>query len=279
MAKNNETSLTPSRTLPLAKADDLLPIGISFESLQENLADLDQINLPRIRIGDDKFYMSQQDEEGTAEFEGMIQYFVRQNTYWSSGYDPKNITPPECYSLDGKTGSKYGDCRTCKYNQFRSAPNGGAGKACRNQIKLFIQLDGKAIPLTMLISPVNIAAFSQNYLVDTLAQRGLPYWKVRTKFTVSKLKGEKFGRIKCEIAGEYRDDELTKVKKIREFWLKVVEQETRTLPEMEDHSHPAAPITGTTAAAPENPGKVVTPTASPKSEPPKAVFSDEDLPF
>jgi hypothetical protein len=233
--------------------------------------------------------MSQDDDEGIPEFTGVILHYVRQNTYWSSGFDPNNTSPTECSSLDGKKGSlprnkegAYGDCKDCKFNQFGSSKQ-GRGKACRNQIKLYVLLEGKAIPVTFLISPSNLQAFSGSYLMDQVNQRNLAYWKVLTKFSAYKKPKEQFGRIKWEVAGEFKDEELDKIRQVRDFWLPIITNDTRTIGdvggegESESSSHEAAPSTteNRVNATPAPAGKTITP----KKVEPASNGDDEDVPF
>lgn len=216
--KEQEASKDESKALSTSlSASSILPAGNSFESLTENLGDMNNVNFPRIKFKDGKFFLSEEDEEGSSSLEGLLLFYRQQNTYWGGAYDPKNISPPDCFSLDGKKGSKYGDCNKCKFNQFGSGQ--GRGKACRNQVRLFLQLDGNAIPYTLLISPANIPSFLTHYIMDQITQKGKTYWKVRTKLTANKKKTETYFRVKFEMVGEYKDAELETVKRIRDFWL------------------------------------------------------------
>lgn len=64
------------------------------------------------------------------------------NAYYEGKYDPDNIASPVCfaYSPDGENMSphpksskpQHDNCATCPMNQWKSDPNGGKGKACKN---------------------------------------------------------------------------------------------------------------------------------------------------
>lgn len=70
------------------------------------------------------------------------------NAYYEGKYDPDNIAPPVCYaySADGEdmkphpksAKPQHTDCATCPMNQWKSDPNGGKGKACKNGRKLAV---------------------------------------------------------------------------------------------------------------------------------------------
>lgn len=227
MTEKTEKAEKP--TFELAKMEDFLPQEVAWEDIKENLAD-SELSCPKIKFSSSEANFSlsgADDDEGETvkSFTGIIFWWSKQNTYWSSGFDPANPGPPDCFSIDGKTGSKFGNCATCKFNQFGSAAQ-GKGKACRNQIKLYIQLENKAIPMTLLLSPKNLSAFNKGFLTD-VTQKGLAYWKIKAKFTAykNKAKGETFARIKIEILGVFKGEELEKLTEIRTFWLSPIQQE------------------------------------------------------
>lgn len=219
------TEKSEKPTYEIATISSLMPEDVKWEDMKENLAELD-ISSPRIRFSssDALFFLSEDDAEGVKSFSGIIHWYTKQNTYWESSFDQNNTGPPTCFSKDGKTGSKFGDCISCKFNQFGS--NGGKGKACRNQIKLFVQVEGRAIPMTLLVSPKNLRAFTNAFMVD-VTQRGLAYWKVKARFTAykNKEKREAYARLKIEIGGVFKGDELKQLSEIREFWLKPIQTE------------------------------------------------------
>lgn len=218
--------MTEKQTYEIAKVESLLPEDVDWNDIKENLRDLD-LSCPRIKFSssDAAFLLSEGDEvEPVKSFTGVILWWTRQNTYWEGAYSAENVSPPDCFSLDGKAGSKFGNCSTCQFNQFGSAAT-GRGKACRNQIKLYVQLERKAIPMTFFLSPKNLSAFNKAFLID-VTQRGLSYWKVKAKFTAyKKSRTENFARIKIEIEGLFKGDELEKLAEIRNFWLPPIQQE------------------------------------------------------
>jgi hypothetical protein len=193
-----------------------------------------EVKFPRIRHKNGRFHFSDDtEEEGVVEFEGVLYFYGRQNTFWEGVYDPGNIEPPTCSSVDGKTGSapredgKFGSCDTCALNQFGSGP--GKGKACRNQIKLYIQVMKTTVPCALLLAPTTIAAFRTNYIMNKITQKGLAYSRVVTKFKSFQKPGETFFRVAFEVSGIFKDDEATQLKELRSFWLPAIKHDRTVL--------------------------------------------------
>jgi len=269
----------------LAKVEDLLPANVDFDDMLENLAEMDNIEYPRIRfkkIGKRPwlFYLTDDDDDqGVEEFEGVILFYGRQNTYWAQGYDKDNPTPPDCFSVDGKTGSKsregnkFGDCRSCHFNKFKSHPT-GKGKACRNQIKVYIQRVGNIVPSTLFLAPTSLGSFTRNYLMDQITQKGLSYWKVLTKFKVWQKDDENYARIKFEVGAVYKGEEVEPLKNMRGFWLETIQADRQTL-----DAEVTTPSDSDNSSNDDNStNREVQPTGSVVTTPP-ADDMDDDVPF
>lgn len=226
--KKKKEALAPTSTaLELASVGQLLPEGIVFEELMENFKELDNIEFPRVRFRQGKFYFSDDPEDkGVEEFSGVLLWYGGQNTYWEGSFDKDNIVPPDCFSVDAKVGTKprdeqgrFGNCADCALNQFKSHSN-GKGKACRNQKKLYIQVLGNAIPSTLFLAPTSIGAFDKTYIINKVTQKGLVYFKVVTKFKAFQQDPrDTFWRVGFEIESVFKDEEATKVKSFRDFWM------------------------------------------------------------
>jgi hypothetical protein len=286
MAKKNELEKsTPAAPTPLALAKDLLPEDVDFNELLENLAEMDEVEFPRIRHKTGKFYFSD-DDKGTEEFEAVVLFYGKQNTYWDGNYDPKNISPPECFSVDGSSGSKprdeqgrFGSCGDCALNQFGSGT--GRGKACRNQLKLYVQKLGTTVPMTLFLAPTSIRAFESNYIIHKVTQKGLSYPKVVTKFTSYQQQGETHFRINFEIAGVYKGEEADSLKKLREYWLKAIKKDRARLDMGQDHHESKADSGGSNTRTVE-PRPAPSGSSKPAPTPaaaPAGIQDDEDMPF
>lgn len=283
MAKKNEMEKAPAAQLTQAKAADLLPEDVDFDELLENLAEMDEVEFPRISHKNGKFFFSDDpSDKGTEEFEGIVLYYGKQNTYWEGTYDPKNITPPECYSVDGVTGSKprdengrFGRCDECELNKFGSGK--GKGKACRNQTKLYIQKIGTTVPMVLFLPPTSIRAFESNYIIHKVTQRGLTYPKIVTKFTSFQAQNETFYRINFEISGVYKGEDAQAVKKFRDYWLKAIKKDRNRLDSMvSQHDH-----TDTTPAPSPAPSSAQTRVvdSKPATSQVVGIIEDDDMPF
>ena len=97
----------------------------------------------QIRLSPGKFTLP----DGTSTpgpLELVVVDFVSKNTYYTEGFDPKNIVPPTCFAIGTDIKSMVpspnspvnqnhgGDCAGCPQNQWESDPKGGRGKACKN---------------------------------------------------------------------------------------------------------------------------------------------------
>lgn len=221
--------------LALAKTEDLLPDDVDFDELKDNLSEMDEIEFPRIRFRQGKFYMSDDpDDKGVEEFEGVLYFWGRQNTYWDGAYDPNSPTPPECFSVDGKTGSKprdskgrFGNCSNCKLNEFGSGV--GKGKACRNQVKLYIQVMGTTVPMTLFLAPTSIGGFTKTFIMNKVTQKGLSYSKIITRFKSYQKGNDTYFRVGFEVAGVFKGEEAGQVKELRDFWLKAIKMDRARL--------------------------------------------------
>lgn len=289
MAKKNEMEkAAESGGTALAKASDLLPEDVDFNELLENLAEMDEVEFPRISHKNGKFFFSDDpSDKGTESFEGVVLFYGKQNTYWEGKYDPKAKTPPECFSVDGVSGSKprdengrFGSCEDCKLNQFGSGQ--GKGKACRNQTKLYVQKVGTTVPMILFLPPTSIRAFESNYIIHKVTQKGLSYPKVVTRFVSYQAPNETYYRMNFEIAGVYKGDEANSVKKLREYWLKAIKKDRSRL----DMAGAGGESHGESSSKPSSApaGRVVEPRPAPskpaESAAPASVSSDdEDLPF
>lgn len=225
----------PSTQLAVSTFAEMLPEGVDYTEVLDNLREMDEIEFPRIKMKKGKFVLTEDpNDKGVEEFTGVLLYHGRQNTFWQAGFDKNNITPPDCSSTDGKLGSKqregnkFGTCADCHFNQFKSHPS-GKGKACRNQVKLYILRQGTLVPTTLLIAPTSLGVFNRGFLLDQVTQKGLAYWKVTTTFTAYQQDDETFARVKFAVQGVFKGDEAARVKELREFWLTAISRDRTRL--------------------------------------------------
>lgn len=92
-----------------------------------------------IRVTQDKQFQLPDGTKTPGPLELVIVDFTSKNMFYEGAYDPKNISPPACFSLGNDIKSmvpsanapdaQAKDCASCPMNQFGSA---GDGKACKN---------------------------------------------------------------------------------------------------------------------------------------------------
>lgn len=117
--------------------------------------------------------------------EGVLLYVKYQNVYWSQSLDEVGAgTPPDCVATDAKHGAGVpgGLCATCPHNQYGSATKGD-GKACRNNMLLFVQEPGKVLPLVVVLPPTSIMPM-RKYL-GQLTSVGQMYFHAVTRLSLT----------------------------------------------------------------------------------------------
>ena len=95
------------------------------------------------------------------------------NAYYKGAYNPQKIDAPSCFAMaklidDLKPSTNCADpqhekCEDCQWNEWGSAPGGGRGKACKNQIRIaIVPPDAKpdTPPWTIDLAPSSTAAFT-----------------------------------------------------------------------------------------------------------------------
>lgn len=143
--------------------------GFSKEELEKDMEGL-QLGFQRVKIpsgGQVQFELPSDDPDNpdyAKYLEGVIVYSHNANSYWPTGEDYDDNTPPSCQSVDGKLG--YGNpgglCADCPYNRYGSDTKGtGKGKACKNQRILYLLRSGEAMPIQLSLSPTSITPYSQ----------------------------------------------------------------------------------------------------------------------
>jgi len=166
--------------------------------------------------------------EGTT-FKAHILYYARHNSYWNVPAnevfaDPDNIPKPECYAADGNNGSKYGKCGACPFGKFGSASN-GLSRACRQQIKLYLKIVNNKCGFTLKdptifwVSPINMNAFQNEFLMQELQDRGLKYTECTATITSYPNKLKTFRRVNFEFGREMSGAELKGYNEYRQNWL------------------------------------------------------------
>ena len=126
------------------------------------------------------------DADGNAdtakEITGIIIDSHRANAMWHDELTGEGKSP-DCQSSDGKTGSLYGLCDQCQYNEFGTGRNGG--KLCKNTVQVFILPEGRLFPVMVSVPATSIKSWN-TYKASRLLAKGKKPHQVITKLTLTK---------------------------------------------------------------------------------------------
>ena len=139
---------TPSTAVAVKKPSSANIVSIQ-EALKAQVADLsDRVAPPSgnsIRVTQDKQFILPDGTKTPGPLELVIVDFTSKNAFYEGAFDPKNISPPACFSIGADIRKmvpsknapivQSADCGSCPMNQFGSA---GAGKACKNSRMLAV---------------------------------------------------------------------------------------------------------------------------------------------
>lgn len=164
--------------------------------------------------------------ESARELEGVLIYWNDRRSYWQRDLDDLGEDEdkfPDCFSADAKTGvgNPGGDCRTCPFAQWDSAP--GGGQACKSQRLFFFIRKGDVLPMIVRAAPTSIQP-SKKYLFG-LAAELIPYWKISTKITLeSQGSGQiKYSTLNFEAGSKLSDGDLAVLTQYRNDMLPTLE--------------------------------------------------------
>lgn len=175
-------------------------------------ADLDRIKVPS--GGGTSWEIP--DEDPTREVSGVIVHKQPTRSFWfkKRGEDGEEDGPPDCYSDDAKVGvgvfgpgsasNPSGECAECPMNVFGSSTTGsGEGKACKEQMQLFLLQPESILPIQLSLPPTSLRPFKK--YMTRLASKGKSFMSVTTKFTLVVTKG---GGQTYSVVDPARGDEL-----------------------------------------------------------------------
>lgn len=201
---------------------DCLPDNTTSEVLLENLENFDVVEFPNIRYKrGEGFVFYALDEEVVESFEGIVYLYGSSR---GKIYSEKRLVVG-CNSADGKTptvnhpdfGS--GVCSDCPHFSFTL--KGDGEPTCRKQTTLYILRKGTCVPATLCLD-VKASRIFYNFLINTIVQKNLRYFKVMLKISVSK--GEPVFEITGLISGVGNND-------YRNFWLPRIKEDRKEFSE------------------------------------------------
>jgi len=192
MATGKEVATVPEQGLYLATfATNMDELALT---VRENLGEtgISPRELPRIRIpaggGANWEVPTLEGVEATGTVSGVIVHWKTMRAYWDVPFEQSDGAPPMCTSDDGVigVGNPGGACKTCRFNQFNSALNDGAGKACREVLAAFMLTEGDTLPYFMPLPPMSIRPMRDYFA--RLTQKAIPFWAVETKLSLEQDK-------------------------------------------------------------------------------------------
>lgn len=102
-------------------------------------------------------------------FDAIIIKMYQGRKYWEGEFGTTKGTPPDCASANGIEGTRYGECGSCRFNQFVQTPK-GKRKPCQEFIKLVMLMDDSVTPVALTV-PVMSQENLTNY-VQRIASGG-----------------------------------------------------------------------------------------------------------
>lgn len=159
-------------------------------------ADLDRLTVP---AGGGQAWTIP-DEDPSRYIEGVIVHKQPTRAFWfnARGENGEEDTPPDCTAPDaqvgigafgpGSTANPTGACANCPMNVFGSSSRGsGNGKACKEQMQVFLLQPSSILPLQISLPPTSLKPFRK--YMTRLASKAIPFYAVTTKFGLAVEKG------------------------------------------------------------------------------------------
>ena len=191
-------SLVPLNTDGLTEAEQEELKALFKDELNKNMDDV-QPRMPVVALSGG-FIVFPPDKEHPDEWTGkeLVGTIIKKQAV-RSYYDPTRPEDddnkmPDCFSSDCKTPAEGVEnpisptCAGCKFDKFGSAVDDsgkpGAGKMCREKKRLWVLVDGNAIPYIMHVPLTSIKPFDA--FVTNLTAAGIPILAVKTRMKSSK---------------------------------------------------------------------------------------------
>jgi hypothetical protein len=180
-----------------------------------------EFDLPRIKVasGTALWLINELEGEATVPaIEGVVVHVRDTRSYFHSK-DAGNV-PPDCSSRDGVTGigKPGGECAGCPLAEFESAPDGGAGQACKQSKQLFILRGTSMLPEVVSIPPTSLKAIRQFFL--KLVTQRMQYHHCILRIELEKAQnaqGKAYGKAVMKFVRRLSPEEITRAEEMRAF--------------------------------------------------------------
>lgn len=222
-------------TTDIAKWQDNLPAEVQGELEKARQEQIQKHGMPTLSVGivhgSELFTMP--DGSNQESFKAVVLAEQRFNIKWIEDQEL-----PECSAPDAKTGSKYGKCSECEFNQWGSD---GKGKACKNQSILLIwpwRYDTHN-PYRIVAPPTSMSG--ERSLAGEEARKAGSVYNVPSEGVVVEFylehkeeKGRQWSRLHCKDGGssiangDISPDQFLQFRKIAKLCSGIVEEELDT---------------------------------------------------
>lgn len=203
--------------------------------ISKNFAGFQRLEFGIIRVpsGKNKFFEASDSDDPIKEFQGIIVDHHPNNVYFSKPFEQSGGVPPDCYSIDGKTGIGHpgGSCLSCPLNQYGSGPD-KKGKACANRHRIYVLQEGCYLPDLLNLPVMSVQPFVV-YVVK-LGKHGLLPNEVLSKFSLEQTKnrdGIDYSKVKFSMVGPLSDELKQHIAKYTE----AISKFTRIAPTIEEY--------------------------------------------
>lgn len=163
------------------------------------------------------------------EIQGVILDHYGCRVFWEQKYGGSGAGgPPDCSSVDGKTGSKYGDCSKCKWSQWGTATKADGtpsrGQACKMIHRVYLWMAGKdsIFPYLLPLPPTSGQSKYDGSLQTYAVKMGAKLKKlhdVRTKLKLvadTNADGTKYAKAQFFFVGDLTAEEKAQAAFLRE---------------------------------------------------------------
>ncbi len=128
--------------------------------------------------------------------------------------------PPDCSSRDGRTGTGKpgGECAACPLAEWDSAPDGGAGQACKQTKQLFMLRGESMLPEVVSIPPTSLKAVRQFFL--KLATQRVQYHHCILRIELEKAENAQrkvYGKAVMRFVRRLSPEEIVRAEEMRAF--------------------------------------------------------------
>ena len=243
VAQTNVPAVAQAAALPATKPQASAELLERIGEVRDNLQAVEEFRLPRIRMTSGGAEITE-GEEPVQAIEGIILHAKKTNVFYAKPYNPSDVNPPDCFSLDGERPDasiekpQHPTCKGCPKAEF-GTNSMGSGKACRNLKPLyFLTGDGAIMPRQLTISPTSLKA-ANAYIMD-LTAAGYNFRKVKTRIEFFKENPkDTYMKAKFKKVGVLDAQQKADVDALLEMWKPMIEKQTIDQSELEGQASQA----------------------------------------